>query len=90
MSFQKATAPAGDRGGNKDDRQAGRRDGHQSNRLRSKLQSRFRCLADAVAWGDEQARRMVRICRCPYCTELLILPDQPVAMRLPEPEECDE
>lgn len=43
----------------------------------------FKCLADAVAYADELERKIIYVCRCPYCAELLILPARPVAVSLP-------
>jgi hypothetical protein len=49
--------------------------------------AQFSCLAEMVAAADAMVKRFVATCRCPYCSELLIVPERPALFMLPGPEE---
>jgi hypothetical protein len=67
-----------------ENRHHGYRDGCKSNRFRHGAQ--HRSLAALVAAADAMglARRAVHVARCPYCRKLLVLPEHPVAVVLPQ------
>jgi uncharacterized protein with PIN domain len=50
---------------------------------RSRYNSQHQSLAAVVAAADTSGRRAVEICRCPYCAELLIVPEHPITVALP-------
>jgi len=79
-------APGGHRGGADD--VGGSRAASDIIDSTSPASRQHRCLADVVAAAAAmaEARRVVHICRCPHCAELLILPGRPVAVALPSRE----
>lgn len=47
-----------------------------------RYQAKFSCLKACVEAADAAARKTVFVCRCPHCSKLLILPEQPVEVAI--------